>query len=840
MHARIIQMTCVDGQMGRYSVRGNIARSIGLTILVLCLFAAQRGHAAEPIRIAILPNVVSLHGTHDHQRLLVERLDKTLRAAGDVTHGSRLTSSNADIAHVDANGILHPVRDGDTTIMATYHGVRTSTNVHVYGMRDREIWSFRNDVLPVLTREGCNSGSCHGAAAGKGGLKLSLRAYDPDADYNVLTHQANGRRVQPGRPDESLLLLKPLMKVAHGGGQRIQPGSDEERALGGWIRNGATAPAATDIKIESVEVTPSVALMHPGEQQHMLVKAHFSNGEIRDVTPLAKFGSVDGSVAGVTDDGTVKAVGHGETAITVWYSSKVNYARIVSPYPGGVSSVGSTRTDDRSLIDTLIEHKLAELNIPVSSICSDGEFIRRASLDTAGVLPTIEATKAFLADNSMDKRTRYVDQLLSRSEYVDYWSYKWSDLLLLNSKGIPGETLNSFYSYIHKSVEQNKPWNQFVREIITARGSTLDNGAAAFFVIHKDPFDLTETTTQAFMGLSLMCAHCHNHPMERWTQRDYYQMANLYARVRLKNGDKAGEVFVLASSSGDIPHPKLGTPLAPKPLESPEMRPDDPSDRRDTLADWLISKKNPNFSRAIINRVWRNFMGRGLVEAEDDLRVTNPPTNAPLMDALGAQFDQSGYDVKKLIRSILLSSAYQRSSLPVGVNGNDQRYFSHYIVKRLPAEPLLDAIAQVTGVATDFKDLPKSTRAVQLKDSQVASYFLTAFGRPAREKTCACERQNDPNVAQALHLSNGETVNARLKAAGGVIDSLVKENATLKLTLEQLYVAAFCRIPTPAEEARAANALGITDSNRSMKLARPDLEDLYWAVLTSREFVFNH
>ena len=483
-----------------------------------------------------------------------------------------------------------------------------------------------------------------------------------------------------------------------------------------------------------------------------------------------------------------------------------------------------------------------ELNIPSSSNCSDSEFLRRSSLDATGALPTVAEAKQFLADSSPDKRTKFIDKLLAKPEYVDYWAYKWSDLLLLNSKSMPGETLTSFYNYIHKSVEHNTPWDRFVREIVTARGSTLENGAAGFFVIHKDPFDLTETTTQAFMGLSLMCAHCHNHPMEKWTQKDYYQMANLYARVRMKNGDKPGEVFVLAADSGDIPHPRLGTPLAPRTLDGVDIRPDDPVDRRVKLAEWLTSKSNPGFARAIVNRVWRNFMGRGVVEAEDDLRATNPPTNAPLMDALADEFVRNGYDIKQLIREILLSATYQRSSEPVGVNRADERYFSHYIVRRLPAEPLLDAIAQVTGVPTEYKDITKGTHALQLKDSQVDSYFLTAFGRPLREKTCACERQQDPDVAQALQLSNGDVINARLKAAGNAVEKLVNTGASDKDAIESLYLAAFCRYPTPPEVETTQRLLDAGTPGNSSLLSietkkqsrRAALEDLYWAVL-SRE-----
>ncbi len=647
--------------------------------LITCSIASVLVRAETPAGFTLLPSSIRLYGPHASQPLVVEKMANG-RVSGDSTAPAVFTSSNPHIVVVDKSGLVRPMGDGVASFTARVGGKSIKVSVTVSGFKKLGAWSFRNDVLPVLTRIGCNGGSCHGAAAGKGGLKLSLRGFDPDSDYEVLTHQANGRRVVPGVPGESLLMLKPTMRIPHGGGMRIQPGSREEAAIAGWIAEGAPPPVKADTRIDTLEIVPQVASLRPGALQQMLVTAHYSDGTAKDVTSLVKFGSVDGSVAVVNDGGLVHVLGSGETAITVWYSSKVDYARVISPYSGSgaheMSAVGSG-----SSIDALVLQKLRELNIPVSPTCSDSEFLRRASLDATGALPSVEQTKQFLADSSPDKRGKLVDHLLATPEYTDYWAYKWSDLLLLNSKSMPAETLNSFYGYIHKSVEQNKPWNKFVRDIITARGSTLENGAAGFFVIHKDPFDLTETTTQAFMGLSLMCAHCHNHPMEKWTQRDYYQMANLYARVRLKNGDKPGEVFVLAADSGDIPHPRLGTPLAPRTLDGEELKPDDPVDRRVRLAAWLTSSTNPSFARAIVNRVWRNFMGHGIVEAEDDLRATNPPTNAPLMDDLVDEFEKNGYDVKRLIREILVSATYQRSSQPVGVNHADEKYFSHYIMQ---------------------------------------------------------------------------------------------------------------------------------------------------------------
>ncbi len=741
--------------------------------------------------------------------------------------------------------------------------------------------SFRNQVLPVLTKAGCNGGSCHGAAAGKGGLKLSLRGFDPLSDYDVLTRQSFGRRVVKGDPSASLMILKPTMTIGHGGGERLKKGSTDYRVVAGWIAAGAPPPAPEDPRLQSLEVTPRSAEVLPGHTEQIRVRAHYSDGHAEDVTRWVKFGTSDSMVATVDDNGLVKGAGSGEAAITVWFSSRVAFARVISPFgPVGSSQSsvvsrhdsGLTTHDSRlttpptphrliassphpdssliphpsSFIDSLVQAKLDALHLPASPRCTDSEFIRRAYLDTAGILPKAREVESFLGDTSPDKREKLVDSLLQRPEFVDYWTYKWCDLLLVSSRKLPGPALTSFYNWIRRSVAENKPWDRFAREVLTATGSTLDNGAANYFLLHKEPIELTETTTQAFLGMSVQCARCHNHPLEKWTQRDYYQMANLMARVRLKNGDRPGEVLVLASSEGDINHPRLGVPLPPRPLDGVEIALDDPRDRRQTLADWVTAPDNPYFAKALVNRVWRNFMGRGLVEAVDDLRLTNPPSNQDLLDALAQEFIRSGYDVKRLIRTILLSEAYQRSAEPVGINARDDRYYSHYIVRRLPAEVMLDALAQVTGVPTVFEGYPAGTRALQLRDSQVSSYFLTAFGRPVREQTCACERQETPTVAQALHLVNGDTVNQKLRAPGGVIDSLFSGEASDEEVVNELYLSALSRYPTPEEKVKLLKVLAESPLDPFATVAqqrqtrRAALEDLYWAVLTDREFLFNH
>jgi hypothetical protein len=768
---------------------------------------------------------------------------------GDATTKATFRSSDPRVAVVANDGTVRPVAPGRAVIMASLGAAVTSATVVVerpagpHGAAGSTP-SFRSAVEPVLTKMGCNSGACHGAAAGKGGMKLTLRGYDPVSDHAVLTHQAGGRRVSLVEPARSLMLLKPTTSVPHGGGQRFPVGSPEYRLLRAWIAAGAPAPRPDDPQMVGLEVFPREATLKPGDAQQILVRARFSDGHTEDVTRWVKYGTSDSGVAAVDDDGHATVQGPGEAAITVWYLSRVTFARITSPYSGvqSASSVASP-AGRGSFIDVLVQKKLRALNIPSSGRCTDEEFIRRAYLDAAGILPTAEQTQQFLASQpASTRRQRLIDALPERPEFVDFWAYKWSDLLLVSSRELPSKSMRAFYNWIRASVAANKPWDQFAREIITASGSTLENGAANYFVLHRDPIDLTETTTQAFLGMSLMCARCHNHPMEKWTQNQYYAMANLMSRVARKNGD-AGDVVIYTAASGDIRHPRSGQVLPPQPLDGQAVSLDDPGDRRHYLAAWLTAPQNPYFARALVNRVWRQFMGRGLVEAEDDLRLTNPPSNEELLAALTADFIRHGYNVKRLIRTIMNSETYQRSSAPIPGNESDQKYYSHYIVRRLPAEVILDALSQVTGVPTEFTGYPKGSRALQLPDSRVESYFLTAFGRPERVTTCSCERQEAPSVAQALHLSNGDTINKKLEADEGIIPKLVADAAPDEHVLRQLYLSALSRLPTAAERQALLPQLAASPpgGDATAKTARRQaLEDLYWATLTGREFLFNH
>jgi hypothetical protein len=837
--------------------------------LALALPVAAYPSVAGACELKLLPPSVTLRGAGDFHRLtLVETMHGTVTK--DVTALGEFSSSAPGVATVDKDGTVRAVGDGEAVITATLPPRTVRITVRVEAAKAPTAWSFRNDVIPVLTRGACNSGACHGALAGKGGLKLSLRGYDLDADHFAITRQALGRRIDRGAGSaaDSLLVTKPLGVVKHGGGPRLAGGSLDERILVEWIAAGAPAHAEADPTLKGIEIVPPEASLKPGEKLRLIVRATYTDGRVRDVTHWARFVGSDDLVATVDADGRVTVAGRGETAITAVFAGMPAVARIVSPSEKEVADDVFAKARHANFIDELVLKKLAALRIPPSPDCTDHEFIRRAFLDAAGTLPTPAEVAAFVADTSADKRAKLVDALLSRPEYVDYWTYKWGDLLLVSSK-LPTQTMWSYHAFVRRSVADNKPWDRFAREILTAKGSTLENGAGAYFVLHKDITDLTETTSVTFLGMSLTCARCHNHPLEKWTQDQYYAMANLLSRVKLKNGERPGETLVIAAPTGDVLHPRTGRPMPPQPLDGPVTDPSAAADRREAFADWLTRPENPFFARAAVNRVWRNFFGRGLVEAEEDMRATNPATNEELLAALTADFAKNGHDVKRLIRLIMTSATYQRSGRPVPGNETDDRFGSRYVPKRLAAEVLLDAYSQITGVPTEFRKMSRDgnptgdpyaagTRAQQLPDVQILSPFLASFGRPVREQSCSCERNSESTVGQALHVNNGKTLNEKLRSPRSVAEAWLNEKVADGELVDRAFLLVLSRPPTAEERSKMLAAIadasdlaaadGKADGKADAKSKEADakaarrqvIEDVLWSLATSTEFLFNH
>ncbi|HUG92466.1 MAG TPA: DUF1553 domain-containing protein [Planctomycetaceae bacterium] len=724
-----------------------------------------------------------------------------------------------------------------------------SADVTVAGSDQPHEWSFRNHVQSVLSKLGCNSGACHGAAAGKNGFRLSLRGYDPEFDFFSITRQSRGRRVVPDDPGRSLLLTKPSGAIPHKGGLRFQIDSVEYRVLAEWIAAGHPGPSADDPRLERLEILPEHAMLSPQATQQLIVRGHFSDGRVEDVTRWAKFTSNNQTVANVDQDGKVTVMGRGEGAVVAWYLSQNVVASITVPHEQSVAAEFFASAGRGNFLDDLVLAKLRELNLPPSPPASDAEFLRRAFLDTIGILPTVEETRLFLADNSPEKRERLADTLLERPEFVDYWTYKWSDLLLLSGERLRPQALDTFYYWIRQQVEKNTPWDEFARQIVTAKGSTFENGAANFYSLHQDPLDMAETVSMAFLGTSIQCAHCHDHPLEKWTNDQYYGMANLFARVRgkgwggdFRSGD--GNRMIFTVESGELIQPRTGRPQPPRPLDAEPLPLDDPRDRREYLAEWLTSPENAYFSRAIANRVWANFFGVGIVEAVDDMRLTNPPSNETLLAALAGHLVEQDYDLKQLMRLILTSKTYQRSSLPAAGNESDARFYSRYYPKRLPAEVLLDALSQATGAATVFAGYDPGTRALQLRDASIDSYFLETFGRPERLITCECERSNDPSMKQILHITNGDTLNEKLsrkadpekKLDDNRIGQLLARGASNAEIIEEAYLASLSRYPTEDERAAVLQVLDAAPAEER----RLVVEDLFWSLLSGKEFLFNH
>jgi hypothetical protein len=810
-------------------MRQNPSVSACLVAVVLTLTSAVT--SAEELRL--LPGDFTLTGPAARQSLILETFEGD-NASGALLEGVTLTSNNPAVVKIDG-GVALPVADGIATITATVGERTASVQVTVVDMTKPFTWSFRNHVESVLSKTGCNSGACHGALAGKKGFKLSLGAFDPLADYFYITRQARARRVVLSDPGRSLLLEKPTGAVPHKGGVRFEPNSPEYLVIAEWIAAGAPAPQESDSRLTKLELLPPASVLQPGAKQPLMVRAHFSDGHVEDVTRWAKFTSTSESVAAVDDVGVVQVAGQGEAAIKAWYLSWNVIATVSVPFEQQVDPALYANAPQRNFIDELVLAKLKNLNVPPSPPASDAEFIRRAYVDTIGVLPTVDETKAFLADGAADKRDKLVEELLARPEFVDYWAYKWSDLLLVNSEKLPPPAMWAYYRWIRNSVAANTPWDQFARQLVTATGSTLENGAANFFVLHQDPPDLAETVSVAFLGMSINCAKCHNHPLEKWTNDQYYSMASLFARVRSKEGSAAGQRIVYPVTSGEWVKQRTGKALPPTPLDGLPVAFEAPADRREHLANWLTSADNPYFSRAITNRVWANFFGVGLVENVDDIRLTNPPSNAELFTAASSYLVEHGYDVKALMRAILQSATYARSSQPLPGNAGDTRFYSRYYPRRLMAEVLLDSLSQVTGAPTKFTGYAAGTRSIQLPDVNVNSYFLQSFGRPDRDLTCECERTAEPSMVQVLHISNGDTINQKLEEKGNRLEAMIAAGKSDAEIIDEVYLSALSRHPTEAEKTQLLATLSEGGADRRLLI-----EDLYWSVLSSTEFLFNH
>ncbi len=836
--------------------------------LAVCLTfsSALAKEATAAGTVKIFPASISLHGPQASARFAVQQIDPQADGAiigPQITDDLTISSLDSQVARVDQGRVI-AVGDGHTELIVERDGAELArVPIDVTETSATQRWQFTAHIQSILARSGCNSGACHGALAGKGGFRLSLHGYDSVSDHFSITRQDRGRRIEPADPGRSLLLSKPTMLIAHKGGLRMQSDSDDYRALAEWIAAGSSGPQTpeTDAPLERIEVLPAQLQLSTADQQQLIVRAHYADGRCEDVTHWAKFTSTNAVVAAVDEHGRITIAGPGKGAISVWFSSRIAMASLVVKYPTPENSQLATDEAYRdfkpaNLIDEILLDEWRALGLTPSPICSDETFIRRATIDATGTIPTIEQVRAFIGDAHDDRRQRLVEELLTSAPFVDYWSYQWSNLLLVNGNLLRPDAVTAFYHWIRAQVEANTPWDQFARQIVLAKGESTEQGATNFYAIHQDPESLTENTCQAFMGLSIGCAKCHNHPLEKWTNDQYYAMANLYARVRAKgwggdarNGDGKRTLVVL--ERGDLIQPTRGRPQPPTPLDSTPLDFDDTGDRREALAAWLTSPENRYFSRAIANRVWAAYMGVGLVEAVDDLRASNPASSQRLLDALADYLIEHNYDLKSLMRLIMTSQTYQRSVLAVAGNAQDKRFYCRYYPRRLMAEVLHDAVVRVTGVPTVFKEIefagadrrptelyPEGTSALELYDSAVVNTFLKTFGRHQRRITCDCERSDQPTVVQALHLSNGDTLNDKLSSPDSIVAQWTAAEVSPAEAIDQAYLRSLSRFPSADERMRLcalivdADAAGVTRSE--------SYQDMLWSLMTSQEFLFAH
>ncbi len=804
--------------------------------------AARAKIVGEPKSLQVQPDKLTLNGPRATAQLVVTGVyaDGTIR---DLTHLADFKVEGDALVGIDADRFITPLKNGSATLAISAGGQIAKVPVVVQNLEKPQPVSFRNEVIASLNVGGCNSGACHGTPTGKNGFKLSLRGYDPPSDFVQLTRDVYGRRTNRQNPEMSLVMLKALGRVTHEGGSRFPASSIPAQTLTTWMSEGLNDDPATLPAVKKVEVLPGQRILNaPCRHQQLSVRAEFADGSIRDVTRLTVFTSSDPAIANVSPTGLVEFGQSGEVAILCRFLMELVPVRLMYLEP----KVGFkwSNPPEANYVDKHTFAKLKMLNIQPSELCSDQEFVRRAYLDVCGILPGPQEVAKFLESKDADKRAKLVDELLDRPEYADFWTLKWSDVFRSTRKTIQVKGTHVFQKWIRNHIDKNTGFDQVVYEVITSGGSTFANPAANYYRVSRDPTTLAETTAQLFFGIRMQCAKCHNHPFERWTQDDYYSMAAFFNRVKYRTdpidpGDpktKSGAEYVYVERFGELNNPRTGKAMAPKFMGGafPDIAPG--KDRRESLGKWMSSGDNPFVPKSIVNRVWFHLMGKGIVDPVDDFRDSNPSANDDLLDALAKDFVKNKWDAKQLIRTIMNSRTYQLSAMTNEFNKEDNKYFSHAVTKLLTAEQLFDALCQVTEVPEKFAGHPLGTRSVQLPDGEANHPFLKTFGQPARELACECEREGDSNLAQALQLINGPAVNDRLRNANNRIGKLLAAKKTDKEIVTELFLVTLSRRPNETEESAMLGHVSSAAADRR----RAAWEDVHWALINSKEFLFRH
>ncbi len=823
---------------------GSWALVILLSLLTACTPPQKSASPSAPpaqraiTSLSVFPTELPLLAGSAPHRLVATGKDKD---GFELPAPVKFSSDTPAVATVGPDGRVRPLAAGSATLTASFGGKSATVKVTVLPAPEGEQVSFVNDVLPILSKAGCNAGSCHAKSDGQNGFKLTIFAYDPRADYLSIIKGARGRRVFPAFPEESLLLKKAALTVPHDGGLRIERDSEEFRTLASWIAQGMPYARTNEPSLTGIEVFPKERRYRLEARQPLLVQARYSDGAVRDVTELAEYLSNEKSLATVDDDGLV-SIGKfsGEGAIVARFLGRVAVSTVMVPSDRVLPADKFAALPVQNEIDRLVYQRLQKLGHLPSEGCTDAEFLRRASLDTIGTLPTEQETKAFLEDKAPDKREQLIDRLLDQPAWADYWAVKWGDLVRGNPFRVGVKPVFLMDQWLRDSFRQNKPYDQFVRELLTAQGSTHKLGPPALFRDKRTPEDASGFVSQVFLGVRLECAKCHHHPSEKWDQKDYYQFAAFFSGTRRKGQGISAPIsgepeYIWATSSVAMKHPVTGEDLKPRAPDAPEAVIPTDRDPRAVLVDWMVQPENPLFARAAVNRVWNAFFGRGIVDPVDDFRASNPPTNEPLLDWLAKDFVVHRFDLKHLMRTILRSHTYQLSSAANETNLSDTKSFSRSYRRRLPAEVLLDAVAQVTGTRETFTGLPEGSRALQTWNHMISSEFMDAFGRPNSSAECPCERDAKPSMVQALHMMNSTKLNTKVTASDGRAHQLADSKATEEQIVTGLYLSTYNRKPTDEEMSLAKKAFTAKDATRQSAV-----EDILWALLNSAEFVFNH
>lgn len=805
-----------------------LPRSLSLVAASLALVVSLFGSPARA-ELRVSPSSIQLDRPEGSQQLLVT--DQQGAQQRDVTRDVKYEVRPPVLVRVDADGLIHPLAEGTTKLVVRHGGIESEIPVTVSGLLQPVPVSFVHEVLPILTKARCNSGGCHGKAEGQNGFKLSLFGFDAGFDHDALVNESRGRRVVLAQPNRSLLLRKGAAEVPHGGGRKIEPGSPQYRRLLRWVASGAPLSVPNEQPVVGIEVEPALVDMQAGESRQLRVTAIDAQGGKRCATIEADYVSNAEHIVSANHRGLLLASDvPGEAAVLVRYLGHVAVCRVTRPRP----SAGFPRPPEHNFVDRHVWDKLVRLGIQPSDLSDDATILRRTYLDTIGTLPSAAEARRFLTDTAADKRGKLVDELLTRPEYADYWAMKWADVLRADKIKITPQGTVGLTRWLRRQFTINRPYDEMAREILTAQGSVQSESPAGFFKSLDQPELASRSVSQLFFGVRIECAQCHHHPSERWGQDDYAGLAAFFSGVAVKKLPD-GTDAIISRAGADQKHPRTGELVPARALGAKPADFTGVTDRRQVLATWATSADNPFFARAIVNRIWAHYFGRGLVEPIDDLRVTNPATNEPLFDALAAYLKEVRYDLRAFTRTLLTSRAYQLTAETNSTNHDDRQNFSHAMPKALPAEVLLDGLCQTTGMPEKFEGWPLGVRSIQVWDNRMPSYFFRIFGRPVRATVCECERSNEPSISQALHLINSPEINAKIGHRHGLARRLADSPLSPDEMTDEIYLGTLARFPTADERTLMKSAFETAGSNRHQAV-----EDILWSLLNTKEFLYNH